>query len=169
MPVDWLSDRGDGARGKEEGEGLCPSTPLKAEPLKSTSFRQGDGDPGQISGTTEVAPSPCLKLKGSEGFALSGGPGGRAPWPFFLPRAPSHPSDMRSQVGWRLWICDNFMAGSHKRDFQYAKEGISLAQAVRAAVEFGMGLCACVVRYPALTGRMGTFGSQRLPDVKPPC
>jgi hypothetical protein len=28
---------------------LRPWTPLKAEPLKSIRFRQGEGDPGQIS------------------------------------------------------------------------------------------------------------------------
>ncbi len=50
------------------GQGaLPPGPPLKAEPLKSISFRQGEGDPGQISGKSEAAPSPCLKLAGSKG------------------------------------------------------------------------------------------------------
>ncbi len=51
----------------KQGRGLCPWTPLKAEPLKSISFRQGEGDPGQIDGKSEAAPSPCLKLAGSKG------------------------------------------------------------------------------------------------------
>ncbi len=51
----------------KEGQGLCPWTPLKAEPLKSISFRQGEGDTGQIDGKSQAAPSPCLKLAGSKG------------------------------------------------------------------------------------------------------
>ena len=46
----------DGAVSRQ-GEGLCPSTPPKAEPLESTSFSQEEGDPGQIDGTSEAAPS----------------------------------------------------------------------------------------------------------------
>ncbi len=51
----------------KEGQGLCPWTPLKAEPLKSIRFRQGEGDTGQIDGKFQAAPSPCLKLAGSKG------------------------------------------------------------------------------------------------------
>jgi hypothetical protein len=47
---------GCGHEGKQ-GEGLCPSTPPKAEPLESTSFSQEEGDLGQIDGTSEAAPS----------------------------------------------------------------------------------------------------------------
>jgi len=61
-------------------QGLRPCTPPKAEPLESASFRREEGCSGQIDGTTEAAPSSRLKLKGSKGRALSGGPGGKAPW-----------------------------------------------------------------------------------------
>jgi len=51
----------------KQGEGLCPSTPLRARPLEPWSFRQGEGDPGQIGCEREAAPSPCLKLVDSKG------------------------------------------------------------------------------------------------------
>jgi len=71
--------------GVREGQGaLPPGPPLRAEPLEPWSFRQGEGDTGEIDGTTEAAPSPCLKLVDSKGSAF-GGVEGQRPSPCFTP------------------------------------------------------------------------------------
>jgi NodT family efflux transporter outer membrane factor (OMF) lipoprotein len=58
---------------------LPPRPPLRARPLEPASFRQGEGDPGQISGKSQSAPSPCLKLMDFKGSAFNGVQGQR-PW-----------------------------------------------------------------------------------------
>jgi hypothetical protein len=57
----------------EQGRGALPLGPSpKAQPLESTSFRQGEGAASRSHPIWPGSPSPCLKLQGSKGRALSG-------------------------------------------------------------------------------------------------
>jgi hypothetical protein len=76
--------KGDGIGVKQGPGALPPGPPLRARPLEPFSFRQGEGCPGQISGTTEAAPSPCLKLVDFKGSAFNGVQG-QSPWPSSTP------------------------------------------------------------------------------------
>ena len=86
----YTNEHGGLTRG-QKGQGLCPWTPPKAEPLESILRLRMGRWPTRRGFAAASAHRPIRSLKGSKGSALSGGPGGKAPWPCLLWVGPDVP------------------------------------------------------------------------------